>query len=104
MKVTLYKYIDYIIILVILDVNDRDLSCVVSSLVQILGDPHYRTITGFESLVQKEWVAMGHPFTARNGFITTDDEDGPVCTHVHVSILTYIIICTLHMVSGGKLN
>ena len=60
------------------DVNDRDLSCVVSSLVQIMCDPHYRTITGFESLVQKEWVAMGHPFTSRSGLVATEDEDGEV--------------------------
>ncbi|XP_019856165.1 PREDICTED: myotubularin-related protein 10-B-like [Amphimedon queenslandica] len=55
---------------VLLDQNDRDLACVISSLVQIMADPHYRTISGFESLVQKEWVAMGHPFTTRSGLIT----------------------------------
>ena len=52
------------------DQNDRDLACVVSSLVQIMADPHYRTISGFESLVQKEWVAMGYPFTTRSGLVT----------------------------------
>ncbi|XP_019858040.1 PREDICTED: myotubularin-related protein 12-like [Amphimedon queenslandica] len=35
-----------------------------------MADPHYRTISGFESLVQKEWVAMGHPFMTRSGLIT----------------------------------
>lgn len=39
-----------------------DLSCLVSSVAQILLDPHYRTLAGFQALVQKEWVRMGHPF------------------------------------------
>ena len=64
------------------DNNDRDLSCIVSSLVQIMCDTHYRTISGFESLVQKEWIAMGHPFTTRSGLVTdpTNEEmdDGQV--------------------------
>ena len=29
-------------------------------------DPHYRSVSGFEALVQKEWVALGHPFTLRH--------------------------------------
>ncbi|XP_059174650.1 myotubularin-related protein 10-B-like isoform X2 [Physella acuta] len=42
-----------------------DLTCVVSCLVQLQLDPEYRTINGFQSLVQKEWVVMGHPFQKR---------------------------------------
>lgn len=65
-----------------IDYNDRDLSCIVSSLVQVMCDPHYRTISGFESLVQKEWISMGHPFTTRSGLVTdsTNEEmvDGQV--------------------------
>ena len=44
-------------------------------------DSHYRTITGLESLVQKEWIAMGHPFTDRSGLVTeysTEDDEGKV--------------------------
>ena len=29
-------------------------------------DPYFRSLSGFEMLVQKEWVAMGHPFTTRH--------------------------------------
>ncbi|XP_012272966.1 myotubularin-related protein 10-B [Orussus abietinus] len=47
----------------------RDMCCLVSSLVQLLLDPYFRTITGFQSLVQKEWVAAGHPFCDRLGHI-----------------------------------
>ena len=32
-------------------------------------DPHCRSISGFEALIQKEWVAMGHPFAARHALV-----------------------------------
>ncbi|XP_045775855.1 myotubularin-related protein 10-A isoform X1 [Maniola jurtina] len=44
-----------------------DYSAVVSCLTQLLLDDHFRTIAGFQSLVQKEWVALGHPFCDRFG-------------------------------------
>lgn len=53
----------------LLEDDGRDLSCVVSSLAQLMVDPHFRSIPGFEALLQKEWVAMGHPFTTRHGLI-----------------------------------
>jgi len=40
-------------------------------------DPHCRSIIGFEMLIQKEWVAMGHPFCSRNKLTSSfkgDDE------------------------------
>ncbi|XP_016985542.1 myotubularin-related protein 10-B [Drosophila rhopaloa] len=49
--------------------NGRDLCCVISSLAQLLLDPHFRTIDGFQSLVQKEWVALEHPFQRRLGHV-----------------------------------
>ncbi|XP_019411714.1 PREDICTED: myotubularin-related protein 11 isoform X1 [Crocodylus porosus] len=45
--------------------DDRDLNCLVASLVQLLADPHARTQLGFQNLVQREWVAAGHPFAQR---------------------------------------
>lgn len=66
---------------VILQENDgRDLSCIVSSLVQIILDPYCRTINGFQSLIQKEWVALGHPFCDRLGHVynNTVTEQSPL--------------------------
>ncbi|CAG5959291.1 unnamed protein product [Menidia menidia] len=59
--------------------DDRDLSCLVSSLVQVMCDPHCRTRHGFQSLVQKEWVMAGHRFCSRlNYHRDNDKEEAPV--------------------------
>ncbi|KPP60316.1 myotubularin-related protein 12-like, partial [Scleropages formosus] len=51
-----------------------DLCCVISSLVQVMLDPHFRTLEGFQSLVQKEWVAGGHHFLDRCNYLHKDKE------------------------------
>ncbi|XP_030329803.1 myotubularin-related protein 11 [Strigops habroptila] len=60
--------------------SDRDLNCLLASLVQLLGDPHSRTLPGFQSLLQREWVAAGHPFPHRLGLLRCDSpwEEAPV--------------------------
>lgn len=37
------------------------------SLASLLLDPYYRTFKGFEALVEKDWLAFGHPFAERMG-------------------------------------
>ena len=64
-----------------------------------MADPHFRTISGFESLVQKEWVAMGHPFTTRGG-LTTDNSneevpDGQVRYYLYL-LYTFIVVILFH--------
>lgn len=55
---------------VVLQENEgRDMNCVISSIIQVLLDPFYRTINGFQMLIQKEWVALGHPFCDRIGHV-----------------------------------
>lgn len=64
---------------IIKEARCRDLACLISSLVQLLLDPYYRTIQGFQALIQREWVAMGHPFQERCGIVTlADSEKSPV--------------------------
>ncbi|XP_029436944.1 myotubularin-related protein 11 [Rhinatrema bivittatum] len=59
--------------------DDRDLNCLVASLAQVMLDPHFRTLSGFQSLVQKEWVAAGHPFQQRLNLLKeADKEESPV--------------------------
>ncbi|XP_053316921.1 myotubularin-related protein 9 [Spea bombifrons] len=42
-----------------------DATLQVTSLAQIILDPKCRTLRGFESLVEKEWLQAGHPFQQR---------------------------------------
>ncbi|KAM3877013.1 myotubularin-related protein 10 [Diretmus argenteus] len=59
---------------IIQEEEDRDLNCVVASLVQLMLDPHYRSLTGFQSLVQKEWVMAGHRFLDRCNHLKKNDK------------------------------
>ncbi|XP_050421975.1 myotubularin-related protein 10-B isoform X2 [Adelges cooleyi] len=53
--------------------DGRDLCCVISSLTQLLIDSHFRSILGFQMLIQKEWVVMGHQFCTRLGHVYSPD-------------------------------
>eukprot|EP00063_Salmo_salar_P053362 XP_014028197.1 PREDICTED: myotubularin-related protein 12 [Salmo salar] len=58
----------------IMEEGGSDLCCVISSLVQLMLDPYYRTLLGFQSLVQKEWVAGGHAFLDRSNHLHLKDK------------------------------
>ena len=45
------------------------------SIAQLLIDPHYRTIKGFETLIDKDWLGFGFKFDDRCGHITPLNED-----------------------------
>ncbi|XP_066926437.1 myotubularin-related protein 9-like [Clytia hemisphaerica] len=53
--------------------NGQDMTLVVTSLAQVLLDPSSRTVLGFESLIMRDWIWAGYPFTKRHqrvGFAT----------------------------------
>ena len=47
-----------------------DRTAQLTCLSQIMLDPYYRTIKGFEILIEKEWLSMGFKFEHRCGFLT----------------------------------
>lgn len=50
---------------IIKETGGRDFAVVVASLAQLILDPYYRTIRGFQTLIQKMWVLGGHQFLLR---------------------------------------
>jgi myotubularin len=52
-----------------------DRTAQVCSLIQIIIDPYYRTYKGFMVLVEKDWVAYGHQFKTRQGYLGSKGED-----------------------------
>ncbi|XP_074788674.1 myotubularin-related protein 12 isoform X2 [Athene noctua] len=63
----------------LIEESATDLCCVISSLVQVMMDSYSRTKSGFQSLIQKEWVIGGHGFLDRcNHLHKSDKEEAPV--------------------------
>jgi myotubularin-related protein 1/2 len=52
-----------------------DRTAQLSSLAQLLLDPHYRTIRGFEQLIEKEWISFGHRIQDRAAHLTYLDPE-----------------------------
>ncbi|XP_013105153.1 myotubularin-related protein 6 isoform X2 [Stomoxys calcitrans] len=69
-----------------------DRTAQVCSLASLMLDPYYRTIKGFQALIEKDWLAFGHKFSDRCGHIQNDPRE--------VSpIFTQFLDCTWQLMS-----
>ncbi|KAF1538758.1 Myotubularin-related protein 12, partial [Eudyptula minor] len=75
----------------LIEESATDLCCVISSLVQVMMDSYSRTKSGFQSLIQKEWVIGGH------GFLDCCSHLPPLC-HFYAPVFLLLLNCVWQLV------
>lgn len=67
-----------VILFFIQDTNNIWFSSAIASLIL---DPYYRTIDGFQAMIEKDWLCFGHKFSDRCGHISGENKEmAPVFT------------------------
>ncbi|CAI8019888.1 Myotubularin-related protein 2 [Geodia barretti] len=61
-----------------------------TSLSQSTDDPYFRTVEGFNVLIEKEWLSFGHKFQQRLGHPLLPHERSPIFLS---SWIVYIRLC-----------
>ncbi|XP_066146115.1 myotubularin-related protein 8 isoform X2 [Euwallacea fornicatus] len=60
-----------------------DRTAQVCSIATLILDPYYRSISGYQALIEKDWLAFGHKFSDRCGHIQTESKEiSPVFTQL----------------------
>jgi len=62
----------YVTVCEMSDREDTDMTALVSSLVQLILDDHCQTVEGFQDLIDREWIALGHPWVSRYSTSSTE--------------------------------
>ena len=81
------------------ETGGQDMVFVVGSLAQLILDANYRTISGFQSLIQKMWVAGGHPFTHRCGHIKSVGVDKEEYENQESPIFLHFLDCVFQLIT-----
>ena len=55
--------------------DGTDRTSQLTALTSLILDPHYRTLTGFATLIEKEFVQAGYPFSLRLGWNKDKDKE-----------------------------
>ncbi|XP_072995261.1 phosphatidylinositol-3-phosphatase myotubularin-1-like [Typha latifolia] len=74
------------------------------SLACLLLDPYYRTFKGFQALVEKDWLAFGHPFSERMGIPTVSDNSNMPSELSRQSSIGNLSTSPMRSVSGPGLS
>lgn len=82
---------------IIKETGGRDLVLVVGSLAQLILDSYYRTIRGFQTLIQKMWVLGGHQFLQRCNHVCSSAEENEKDDSGESPVFLHFIDCVYQL-------
>ncbi|XP_053485016.1 myotubularin-related protein 1a isoform X3 [Ictalurus furcatus] len=79
-----------------------DRTAQLTSLAMLMLDSHYRTLRGFQVLIEKEWISFGHKFAS----VRMSSEGVVVCRRVNACIFNpiFLSLCVSQRVGHGDEN